>query len=133
MNPYAKRTPTPSAPTPPRNAPNNRQQEQNARANNNNAPRYASDLLYGATSSNQQRQHSTQYPHRSRSVRSQRQFGTSIGVSLDDGMTDELRECMAAFTNDATKGAGKDNNASDISSESSDDEELFSFDVFGNK
>ncbi len=59
-----------------------------------------------------------------------------MGVSLDSGMTDELRESMAAFSNDARKESAEgadDDDFSDISSSSSDDEDLFSFNVFSKK
>lgn len=79
----------------------------------------------------------TQHPHRGGRVRDQRQFGTSVGVSLDSGMTDELRNCMAAFSSEPkTSSSGKarddDDGISDVSSTSSD-EEILSFTFFGNK
>jgi len=85
----------------------------------------------------QQQQSIQKYTNRGgRHVRNQRQFGTSVGVSLESGMTDELQECMAAFSNpkSAKKGSGSaDDRLSDISSDSSDDEELLSFNIFGKK
>jgi len=142
MNPYktnrTQSAPTPHrAPTPPRNASNGRQRGQNGGVKN--APPYASDMLNGATpefgqGQQRNRQQSTQHPHRGRHVRNQRQFGTSVEVSLDSGMTDELRDCMAAFSTDARKEKGRaDDDVSDVSSSSSDDEELLSFSMFGNK
>mmetsp|Transcript_2829 Transcript_2829/g.6286 ORF Transcript_2829/g.6286 Transcript_2829/m.6286 type:complete len:96 (+) Transcript_2829:460-747(+) len=95
-------------------------------------------MIHGATPefSNAQRNGQSQHhPHRGRNVRSQRQFGTTIGVSLDsEGMTDELQEFSKSFSSDATKKSGSaGGDLSDISSSSSDDEDLFSFSVFGKK
>ena len=77
-----------------------------------------------------------QHRRRSRHVRNQRQFGTSLGVSLNSGMTEKLQESMAAFLNDARKESAEgvdDDNFSDISGSSSDNEELFPFNVFSKK
>ena len=117
----------------------------NAPRGNNNAPQYASDMLHGITpeyGSQQQRDREvTQHPHRGRNIRNQRQFGTSVGVSIgdtgdeDETMSDELKECMAAFSNPAssTKNTRADgDDISDVSSESSD-EDILSFDIFGKK
>ena len=113
-------------------------------AGKNNAPQYASDMLHGITpeyGSQQQRdREGTQHPHRGRNIRNQRQFGTSVGVSIgdtgeDESMSDELKECMAAFSNPAssTKNTREDDDISDVSSDSSDDEDLLSFNIFGKK
>jgi len=118
----------------------------NGRLGKNNAPQYASDMLHGITpeyGSQQQRgREGTQHPHRGRNIRNQRQFGTSVGVSIggdtgeDETVSDELKECMAAFSNPAssTKNTKEDDDdISDVSSDSSDDEDLLSFDIFGKK
>ena len=149
------------APTPPRaNEWNNtRRAEQNSSANSQ--PRYASDMLggYGVTPESgmqgqrnvhQQQQARTQQQPRGRNTRNQRQFGTSVGVShgssSNDGMTDELRECMEAFSGDAqgtrsssaatatarTSGGVGDDDVSDVSSTSSD-EGILEFEFFGSK
>ena len=117
----------------------------NGRLGKNNAPHYASDMLHGITpeygGSQQQRgREGTQHPHRGRSIRNQRQFGTSVGVSIgdtgeDENMSDELKECMAAFSNpsSSTKNTREDDDdISDVSSESSD-EDILSFNIFGKK
>ncbi|KAL7543287.1 hypothetical protein ACHAXR_012605 [Thalassiosira sp. AJA248-18] len=137
-NPY-KTSRTPKAPTPPRNAPSNNRRGQNGRVANNPPP-YAAGMLGHQGQMN--RQQSTQKnPHHGRHVRNQRQFGTSVGVSLgDNGMTAELEECMAAFSTDAqqaatsssAKATGGDDDISDVSSTSSD-EDILSFQFFGNK
>jgi hypothetical protein len=114
---------------------------------------YASDMMRGMASDSRQDhpdREAVQHPHRGGRVRNQRQFGTSIGVSLGSvGMTDELRRCMTAFApgfmqpdsesskdNQGTNNQGTDrddNTLSDISSTSSDDEGLLSYNVFGKK
>eukprot|EP00585_Thalassiosira_rotula_P010842 CAMPEP_0196138248 /NCGR_PEP_ID=MMETSP0910-20130528/5952_1 /TAXON_ID=49265 /ORGANISM="Thalassiosira rotula, Strain GSO102" /LENGTH=530 /DNA_ID=CAMNT_0041398827 /DNA_START=481 /DNA_END=2073 /DNA_ORIENTATION=+ len=137
-NPYNKAGRTLSAPDPPRNSSNSNSKQYGHNDRVNNAPMYASDMIHGATPefSNAQRNGQSQHhPHRGRNVRSQRQFGTTIGVSLDsEGMTDELQEFSKSFSSDATKKSGSaGGDLSDISSSSSDDEDLFSFSVFGKK
>ena len=108
---------------------------------------YASDMMRGMTSDSRQDHpdREAQHPHRGGRVRNQRQFGTSIGVSIGSaGMKDELRRCITAFAPGFTQpgaSSSKDNQGmnheenalSDISSTSSDDEGLLSFDVFGKK
>lgn len=61
----------------------------------------------------------------SRASRHNRQFGTNVGVSMDSEMTKELQECMAAFSTDKTS------DDLSVSSNSSSDDELLSFNVFG--
>lgn len=61
----------------------------------------------------------------SRASRHNRQFGTNVGVSMDSEMSKELQECMAAFSND------KNSDDLSVSSSSSSDDELLSFNVFG--
>lgn len=61
----------------------------------------------------------------SRASRHNRQFGTNVGVSMDSEMTQELRECMAAFSTD------KHSDDLSVSSNSSSDDEILSFNVFG--
>ncbi|KAL9189081.1 hypothetical protein ACHAXT_011571 [Thalassiosira profunda] len=119
-----------SAPTPPRAS----NRGQNSSATNNASQQYGSDA-YG--SGQEQRNVS-----RSKNFRNQRQFGTSVGVSLDDGMTDELRECMSSFapaeSASATTGSGRKAAAAaddvSMSSASSDsDDDLLSFNIFSKK
>ena len=135
----------------------------NNRANNgtNNNQRsnyrmtYASDMLQQqesqgitpSTSQGGQRNNNstgnrgeTQHPHRGR-VRNQRQFGTSVGISLDDGMTDELRACMEAFSSSepaTNKDTSKEkefdiDDISDVSSASSDGDDILELNIFGKK
>lgn len=87
---------------------------------------------------NQRQTTTQQHPHRGGHVRNQRQFGTSVGVSLgvgmtDDGMTDELRECFSSTITTSNKSTKADDDMSDVSTASSDDEELLSFNIFGKK
>jgi hypothetical protein len=153
-NPYKQANGAPKIALP--NIPNNEQRWQNNGGNNSDARRmaaketlpYASDMMRGMASDSRQDhpdKEAVQHPHRGGRVRNQRQFGTSIGVSLGSaGMTDELRRCMTAFapgferpdaeSHRTNQGTDRDDNAvSDISSTSSDDEGLLSYDVFGKK
>jgi len=105
---------------------------------------YASDMMKGVTSHSRQvhpNREAIQHPHRGGRVRNQRQFGTSMSIG-SGGTTDELHQCMTAFAPGFTQAdASSSNNnpganfeddaASDVSSASSD-EDLLSFDVFGN-
>jgi hypothetical protein len=112
---------------------------------------YASDMMRGMTSDSRQGhpdREAIQHPHRGGRVRNQRQFGTSIGVSLGSGgmmTTDDLRRCTTAFApgfaqpdassssnENSGTGLNDDDGVSDVSSASSD-EVLLSFDVFGKK
>ena len=82
---------------------------------------------YGSSS---QRYNSQQRPSQnqqggSRASRHNRQFGTNVGVSMDSEMSKELQECMAAFSTD------KHSDDLSVSSNSSSDDELLSFNVFG--
>lgn len=148
-NPYKQTSRPHSAPNqredPPRNAPNNNQRGQNGRTNTQ--PMYASDMLRGSIpecGQGQRNRQAAQHPHRGGRVRNQRQFGTTVGVSLGSGsgMTDELEECMAAFSKPESSSAKKkrdsgktfeDDIISDVSSTSSD-EDILSFNLgFGNK
>ena len=139
-NPY-KRSITPNVPHNHTN--NNSQQPRSANRGCSSHHRYASDLLNEVTprqqgnnthpsQSNNTRLRSNQRQKGgSRTSRHNRQFGTNVGVSVDSEMTDELRECMAAFATD-----GMDRNVPDdlsVSSSSSSDDEILSFNIFGKK
>lgn len=158
-NPYKQANEAPKYA--PSHVPNNVQRGQNNLGKNNDAWKmatnetlpYASDVMRGMASDSRQDRpdrEAAQYPHRGGRVRDQRQFGTSIGVSLGSAdMTDELRRCMTAFAPGFTQPDAKcskdnqgtnnqsmdreDNAVSDISSTSSDDEGLLSYNVFGKK
>ncbi|KAL3794122.1 hypothetical protein ACHAW5_009956 [Stephanodiscus triporus] len=112
---------------------------------------YASDMMRGMTSDSRRGhpdREAIQHPHRGGRVRNQRQFGTSIGVSLDSGgmMADDLlRRRTTAFApgfaqpdassssnENSVTGLDDNDGVSDVSSASSD-EGLLSFDVFGKK
>ena len=81
----------------------------------------------GSTQRNNNKTHHQQGQGASRASRHNRQFGTNIGVSTDSEMTDELRECMAAFSTD------KNSDDLSVSSSSSSDDEILSFNIFGKK
>lgn len=123
---------------------NKNMRRQNEGGRMNTAPPYASDMLRGITPPEYEgavQQRGDQHLHRSRNVRNQRQFGTSvnIGSSLgsSSGMTNELPECMAAFSKQSSsKTTTKDDDdISDVSLSSSEssDEEILSFNIFGKK
>lgn len=91
---------------------------------------------YGNNRSSQQsntNQRPNQHQGGSRASRHNRQFGTNIGVSstMDSEMTDELRECMAAFSTDNNYKSNSDDLS--VSSNSSSDDEILSFNIFGKK
>jgi hypothetical protein len=94
--------------------------------------RYASELMNEVTPQQYGDNRNTQRPNHqqqgSRTSRLNRQFGTNVGVSTDAEMTDELRECLAVFSTD-------NNNPDDhsVSSDSSSDDEILSFNMFGKK
>lgn len=147
-NPYKAITPTTN--TTSNSITNNPYRPRNGNTGASSSHRYAADLMnnnqvtpqqYGdnrRTQHNQHTQHHTtsqrpstnqQYQHqgnRTSYSRRNRQFGTNVGVSASDSeMTDELRECMAAFNN---------NNSDDLSvssNGSSSDDEILSFNIFG--
>lgn len=134
-NPYSSNTSTRA---------NKNMRRQNEGGRMNTAPPYASDKLRGITPPEYEgavQQRGDQHLHRSRNVRNQRQFGTSvnIGSSLgsSSGMTNELPECMAAFSKQSSsKTTTKDDDdISDVSLSSSEssDEEILSFNIFGKK
>eukprot|EP00986_Skeletonema_menzelii_P011247 scaffold5744_cov187-Skeletonema_menzelii.AAC.2 len=132
-NPY-NRAITPNA-TSNNSTTNNHYRSRNGNGGASSSHRYASDLMnevtphpYGNNYSTQRNKaHQQQVQGGSRVSRHNRQFGTNIGVSTDSEMTDELRECMAAFSTD--------NNSDDlsVSSNSSSDDEILSFNIFGKK
>jgi hypothetical protein len=141
-NPY-NRAITPNANAPTNSTVNNPYRPRNGgNGGVSSSHRYASDLMnevtphqYGNNRSAQHKnthQRSNQHQQGgSRASRHNRQFGTNVGVSMDSEMTDELRECMAAFSTD-----NNNNNNSDdlsVSSNSSSDDEILSFNIFGKK
>ncbi len=147
-NPYKAITPTTSTTSNNSNT-NNPYRPRNGNtgaSSSSSSHRYAADLMnnqvtpqqYGDNRRTQHTQHHTtsqrpstnqQYQHqgnRTSYSRRNRQFGTNVGVSTADSeMTHELRECMAAFSN---------NNSDDLSvssNSSSSDDEILSFSIFG--
>ena len=133
-NPY-NRAITPNA-TSNSSTTNNHYRSRNGNGGASSSHRYASDLMnevtphpYGNIGSTQRNSNKTTQGQggSSRPSRHNRQFGTNIGVSTDSEMTDELRECMAAFSTD------RNSDDLSVSSSSSSDDEILSFNIFGKK
>ena len=86
----------------------------------------------------QRNRETTQYPHHGGYVRNQRQFGTSVGVSLDSGVMDEPRTSAATSYSQHQSSTERylanntEDGLSDVSSTSSD-EDILSFNIFGKK
>ena len=130
-NPY-NRAITPNA-TSNSSTTNNHYRSRNGNGGVSSSHRYASDLMnevtphpYGNIGSTQRNKTTQGQGGSSRASRHNRQFGTNIGVSTDSEMTDELRECMAAFST-------KNSDDLSVSSSSSSDDEILSFNIFGKK
>jgi hypothetical protein len=138
-NPYKAITPTTN--TTSNNNTNNPYRPRNGSTGaSSSSHRYAADLMnnqvtpqqYGDNRRTQHTQHHTtsqrpstnqQYQHqgnRTSYSRHNRQFGTNVGVSTANSeMTDELRECMAAFNSNKSDDLSVSSNSS-----SSDDESV---------
>ena len=141
-NPY-NRTPQ-HAPTNSTGTINNPYRPRNGNGGVSSSHRYASDLInevtphqYGNNRSAQQNK-TLQRPSQhqqggTRASRHNRQFGTNVGVSMDSEMTDELRECMTAFSTDNNISNNRNSDDLSVSSNCSSDDEILSFNIFGKK
>ncbi len=130
-NPYNKQA---NRKTPTLNAPQTQNGDKNMQSGEGGdvVIPYASVISHGITPEIHQGRRSSerttqqQQPHHGGYVRNQRQFGTSVGISIDSGAMNE----SSSSTKYAT--ANTDDSESDVSSASSD-EDILSFNIFGKK
>ena len=130
-NPYNKqanrKTPTSNA-TQTQNGDNNMQSGEGR----NIVLPYASSISHGITPEfhqgrrNNERTTQQHHPHHGGYVRNQRQFGTSVGISIDSGAIYKSSSSIKYTM------ANTDDSESDVSSASSD-EDILSFNIFGKK